>query len=85
MPHLGEDLLSSSRPVQKAHVDFPTQGREVTIRHLLTHTSGIKSYTGLGPDWQKTVPLEMTHDELLGQSSSYREAVALQEGGRANT
>jgi CubicO group peptidase (beta-lactamase class C family) len=27
------------------YVDFPTQGRKVTIRHLLNHTSGIKSYT----------------------------------------
>ena len=48
------------------YVDFPTQGKEVSVRHLLTHTSGIKSYTGLGADWIKTVPLEMTHDELLG-------------------
>jgi D-alanyl-D-alanine carboxypeptidase len=27
------------------YVDYPTQGRAVTIRHLLTHTSGLKSYT----------------------------------------
>src|SRR5205085_2570182 len=27
------------------YVDFPTQGRKVTIRHLLTHTSGLASYT----------------------------------------
>lgn len=47
------------------YVDFPTQGKKVTVRHLLTHTSGIKSYTGLGPTWLKTVPLEMTHEELL--------------------
>ncbi|MEZ4455451.1 MAG: serine hydrolase domain-containing protein [Gemmatimonadales bacterium] len=29
--------------------DYPTQGNRITIRHLLTHTSGIKSYTGIGP------------------------------------
>ncbi len=46
-------------------VDFPTQGHVVTVRHLLTHTSGIKSYTGLGPEWMRTVPLEMTNDQLL--------------------
>jgi D-alanyl-D-alanine carboxypeptidase len=27
------------------YVDYPTQGKTVTIRHLLTHTSGIKDYT----------------------------------------
>ncbi|MEM6702689.1 MAG: serine hydrolase domain-containing protein [Acidobacteriota bacterium] len=52
-------------PISK-FVDYPTQGKEVTVRHLLTHTSGIKSYTGLGAEWIKTVPLEMTHEELLG-------------------
>jgi D-alanyl-D-alanine carboxypeptidase len=26
--------------------DFPTHGRKVTVEHLLTHTSGIVSYTG---------------------------------------
>jgi CubicO group peptidase (beta-lactamase class C family) len=45
---------------------FPTQGHTVTIRHLLTHTSGIPSYTAIGPEWQRTVPLELTHEELLG-------------------
>lgn len=46
-------------------IDFPTQGRTVTVRHLLTHTSGIKSYTGLGDEWRKTIPLEFSHEELL--------------------
>jgi CubicO group peptidase (beta-lactamase class C family) len=27
--------------------DYPTQGHLITIEHLLTHTSGIKNYTGL--------------------------------------
>jgi D-alanyl-D-alanine carboxypeptidase len=45
--------------------DFDTQGRVVTIRHLLTHTSGIPSYTALGPEWDRIVPLELTTDELL--------------------
>ncbi len=45
--------------------DFPTQGQEVTVLHLLTHTSGIKSYTGLGREWQRVVSLELDHQELL--------------------
>jgi len=44
---------------------FPTQGHRVTVRHLLTHTSGIKSYTSLGPEWQDKVRLDLTHEQLL--------------------
>jgi D-alanyl-D-alanine carboxypeptidase len=40
--------------------DYPTQGEKITIRHLLTHTSGIKSYTSMPewmPLWRKDLPL----------------------------
>jgi len=47
-------------------VAFPVQGRSVTLRHLLTHTSGIPSYTDFEA-WRRTGPLELTHEELLGQ------------------
>lgn len=45
--------------------DYPTHGHRVTIRHLLTHTSGIRSYTGLGPRWQSKMALDLTHEEML--------------------
>ncbi len=54
-----EDLLVEHVP------KFPTRGHEVSILHLLTHTSGIKSYTGLGDEWQKIIALELSHEELL--------------------
>jgi CubicO group peptidase (beta-lactamase class C family) len=44
--------------------DFPVQGHVVTIRHLLTHTSGIKSYTSL-ETWQPKMRLDLTDDELV--------------------
>jgi CubicO group peptidase (beta-lactamase class C family) len=44
--------------------DYPMQGHVVTIRHLLTHTSGIKSYTGL-EEWQPTMRLDLTDEELV--------------------
>lgn len=47
--------------------DFPTQGHTVTIRHLLTHTSGIHSYTSDGEFMVKRTGLELTHDELLAE------------------
>jgi CubicO group peptidase (beta-lactamase class C family) len=46
--------------------DYPTQGHKVTIRHLLTHTSGIKSYTGLGPKfWAESSRLDLSNDQML--------------------
>jgi len=46
--------------------NYPTQGHEVSIRHLLTHTSGIKSYTSLGDVfWLKAGLLDLTHTEML--------------------
>jgi CubicO group peptidase (beta-lactamase class C family) len=45
--------------------DFPTHGHTVTLRHLLNHTSGIKSYTSMGEAWRKLWPLELSHEELL--------------------
>lgn len=46
------------------YVAFPTQGRRITLRHLLTHTSGLKGYTEL-EDFAKRAPLELTPDEVL--------------------
>jgi D-alanyl-D-alanine carboxypeptidase len=45
--------------------DYPTHGEKITIEHLLTHTSGIKSYTDMPewmPLWRKDLPLP----ELIG-------------------
>ncbi|MGE3615488.1 MAG: serine hydrolase domain-containing protein [Gemmatimonadales bacterium] len=52
--------------VKKYLPDYPTQGNRVTIRHLLTHTSGIKSYTGIGPQfWNEASRLDLTDDQML--------------------
>ncbi|MCB9885826.1 MAG: beta-lactamase family protein [Planctomycetes bacterium] len=45
--------------------EFPLQGKKVTIHRLLDHSSGIPSYTDVGPEWQKQWPLELTHEQLL--------------------
>lgn len=54
-----EDDLSTHYP------DFDTHGKRVTIHHLLSHTSGIKSYTDLGRAWKEKIRLDLSHDELL--------------------
>jgi len=42
-----EGKLSVQDEITKFLPDYPTQGKKITVEHLLTHTSGIKSYTGM--------------------------------------
>ncbi|MEP2937106.1 MAG: serine hydrolase [Gilvibacter sp.] len=42
-----EGKLNVTDPVTKFFSDYPTAGNTITIHHLLNHTSGIKSYTGM--------------------------------------
>lgn len=45
---LAEDgKLALDDEITKFLPDYPTQGHKITIEHLLHHTSGIKSYTGM--------------------------------------
>jgi CubicO group peptidase (beta-lactamase class C family) len=57
--------LSLDDNLHKHLPEYPTQGHAVTIRNLLNHTSGIKSYTDLVDEWERVQPLELAHDELL--------------------
>lgn len=41
-----EGRLSLDDDITKHLPDYPTRGKKITIEHLLTHTSGIASYTG---------------------------------------
>ena len=59
--------LSVQDPVCKYYVDScPASWSEITIHHLLTHTSGIPNYTNF-PDWQKTMMIPVTIDSLIGR------------------
>ncbi|RKF03501.1 CubicO group peptidase (beta-lactamase class C family) [Tenacibaculum lutimaris] len=44
---LEEGKLSLEDDITKYIPDYPTKGKRITIHHLLTHTSGIKSYTSM--------------------------------------
>lgn len=56
--------LSTSDLVKKHYPDAPAAWDQVTIYHLLTHTSGIPNFTAL-PDYQKTEPMPSTAEETL--------------------
>jgi len=59
--------LALNDPLTKFLPDYPTQGRTITIEHLLTHTSGIKSYTGL-TEWVPLKRKDMTVTEIIALS-----------------
>jgi CubicO group peptidase (beta-lactamase class C family) len=58
--------LSVTDPVKKYMPDAPAAWDKITIRHLLTHTSGIPNFTGF-PDYQKLEPFKATPAELVAR------------------
>lgn len=59
---LAEDgRLALADPVTKFLPDAPAHWRDITIRHLLTHTSGLPDYTAGTIDYRR----DYTEDELL--------------------
>lgn len=56
--------LSLQDPLSKYIADYP-KGNEITIHHLLNHTSGIKSYTNV-PEFITMARTDMTPMELIG-------------------
>lgn len=62
-------LLSLDAPIEAYLPDFPTQGRRVTLRHLLNHTSGIKTYSTLANYYNGTARLHSSLKDLLARIS----------------
>lgn len=52
-------------PLRKYVPGLPLQGHTVTIHHLLTHTSGIPSYTSLGERFWSRSRIDLSHAELI--------------------
>ncbi len=59
-----EGKLGLDDPLTKFLPEYPVQGHEVTLRHLLNHTSGIVSLTNL-PSFRPRMREEVTHEEML--------------------
>jgi len=56
--------LAFTDEITKFWPDYPTHGYKITVEHLLTHTSGIKSYTSL-PEWLAMWRKDMSVDEII--------------------
>src|SRR5262249_14390446 len=57
--------LGIDDPVSKHLENAPPAWDKITIRHLLTHTSGIPSYTGFPQMMSRTVRLPASVDEII--------------------
>jgi CubicO group peptidase (beta-lactamase class C family) len=58
-------LLSVDDPLDKFLADYP-RGNEITLHHLLTHTSGVVNYSAL-PDHYKAWAMPHTIDEVIAR------------------
>ena len=56
--------LALNDSITKFLPDYPTHDHLITVEHLLTHTSGIKSYTSM-PEWSPLWRKDFTVQELI--------------------
>ncbi len=56
--------LSLQDEITKFIPDYPTHNKEITVEHLLTHTSGIQSYTNL-PEFGNIASKQMSQEEMI--------------------
>lgn len=59
-----EGKLALNDPVTRFFPDYPTGGKVITVEHLLTHTSGIVSYTGK-PDYVAGMGRDRTVAQMI--------------------
>ncbi len=59
-----EGKLSVDDDITKHLPDYPTRGKKITIAQLLTHTSGIASYTAK-PDYRTRMTQDLTVAQMI--------------------
>jgi D-alanyl-D-alanine carboxypeptidase len=57
--------LSLDDELTKFLPNYPTQGHRVTLRHLLTHTSGIRGFHTYHPEFKAIVAQSLPRDSLV--------------------
>ncbi|HVT58586.1 MAG TPA: serine hydrolase [Thermoanaerobaculia bacterium] len=61
---VAEGKVAFDDEITKFLPDFPSHGQRITVEHLLTHTSGVKSYTDM-PAWLPLWRKDFTLPELI--------------------
>lgn len=60
-----ERKLALSDPITKFLPGYPTHGHVITVEHLLNHTSGIRSYTGIPGYMGTKIQADLTPTQLI--------------------
>ena len=60
-----EGKLAVSDPMTRHLPSYPSYGQNITIEHLLTHTSGIVSYTGIPGHMASNVMKDVTVQQAI--------------------
>lgn len=68
--HTERGQLSFDDPITNFFPDFPSYGKEITVRHLLNHTSGLPDYESFAPDSQTTQVLDADCLKLMNNADS---------------
>ncbi len=61
-----EGKISLDDPLQAFLPEYPAKGSEITIRHLLQHTSGVKDFTRL-PAYRKEIRIDASQEDVLNR------------------
>lgn len=61
--------LSLQDEITKYIPDYPMHGHSITIEHLLTHTSGIKSYTNV-PMFREMIRTDLKPEEIIEKNKA---------------
>lgn len=61
-----KNLLNVNDSIIKHIPDYPETGKEITIHHLLTHTSGIPNYTSF-PDYEQTMMIPSSVETTINK------------------
>lgn len=64
-----EGKLALTDEITRFLPDYPIQGKKITVEHLLTHTSGIQSYTGK-PAYAETMDKDFTVNQMIDSFKS---------------
>lgn len=65
MKLVGTGLIELDAPVTRYLPDYPMHGQNISIRHLLAHTAGVKNYTSL-PVWASIRSLDYSDEQMVG-------------------
>ena len=57
--------LSVDDPVSKYYPDAPAAWKDITVKHLLTHSSGIPDYTDIPHIFENQIRLDRTPEEIV--------------------